>query len=326
MKNDILNQSYEALESVYIQKIRDVWLGEIYEYSPRYGEGTLERYILEPGIELAIFRQCTHERLAESLPYHQKNMIEITSLAKGELYVRYDPADEWTKCDNQQLIYFSWSKPLKYYDFRCKQADGIGLYLNMDLLTNGISGSQSWVQLLERLFKTNVRVYARKSSPIHRSITTQLMVPYEENVMNHFLLKSKALEFLSHCVNDELGEEITFCPDARIRKVKEKIDASYDSPLQVNQLAKEFNIPPMTLQKQFKQSYGCTVYRYIQKRRMDAAMKALLTTDQSITDISIKVGYDNPSKFATVFKKQYGETPLHYRRKYRYHSLHDFTP
>ncbi|MGM7636596.1 hypothetical protein [Bacillus sp. Hm123] len=79
--------------------------------------------------------------------------------------------------------------------------------------------------------------------------------------MKYFLLKSKALEFLSHCVNDELGKEITFCPDACIHKVKEKIDTAYDSPLQVNQLAKEFNIPPITLQNQL-------VYRYIQKRRL----------------------------------------------------------
>ncbi len=317
LADDILNKSYESLESVYLQKIRNVWLGEIYEYSPRYGKGKIERYMLEPGIELTVFRQCTHERLAESLPYYQKNMIEITSLVRGNLYVRYHPTDEWTRCDKQQLIYFNWSDPITYYDFRCEQADGIGLYLNMELLTNGISDSQSWTQLLQRLFKTNLRIFARESSPIHRSITRQLMVPYEENVMNHFLLKSKALEFLSHCVNDELGKETTFYPDDRIRKVKEKIDMFYHSPLQVNQLAKEFNIPTLVLQNQFKQSYRYTVYRYIQKRRMDVAAEELLTTDQSITDISIKVGYDNPSKFATVFKKHYGETPLHYRRKYR---------
>lgn len=315
--NDILNRSYEALESVYIQKIRDMWLGEIYEYSPRYGEGTIERFILEPGIELTVFRQCTNERLAESLPYQQKNMIEITSLAKGELYVRYQPTDEWTRCDNRQMIYFNWSKPISYYDFRCKQADGIGLYLNMDLLTNGISHSQGWRQLLQRLFKPNVRSFSRKSSPIHRSITKQLVMQYEENMMNHFLLKSKALEFLSHCVNDELGKETTYCPDSRIRKVKERIDSSYHLPLQVKQLAKEFSIPMIELQNQFKQSYGYTVYRYIQKRRMDMAMEAILTTDQRMIDIAMQVGYDNPSKFAAVFKKHFSETPLHYRRKHR---------
>ncbi|MBU5267542.1 AraC family transcriptional regulator [Virgibacillus proomii] len=251
------------------------------------------------------------------MPYHQKNMIEITSIANGELHMRYHPNDEWTRCDNKQLVYFSWSNPITYYDLRYKQADGIAMYLNMELLANGVSYNQNWTRLLQRLFKPNVRIFTRESSPIHRSITTQLMVQYEENVMNHFLLKSKALEFLSHCVNDELGRETIFCPDDCIRKVKEKIDTSYDLPLQVKQLAKEFNIPTIVLQNQFKQSYGYTVYRYIQKRRMDVAMEALLTTDQSIIDIAMKVGYDNPSKFAAVFKKYFSETPLHYRRKYR---------
>ncbi|MGD6977356.1 helix-turn-helix transcriptional regulator [Bacillus altitudinis] len=317
MTNDTLNRSYKFLEDVYIKKVCDMWLGEIYEYSPQHGEGIIERYMLEPGIELRVYRDCTHERLAESLPYHHENMIEIISLSKGEIYVRYNSSDEWMRCDNKQLIYFSWSKPITYYDFRCKEADGIGLYLDMDLLTNGASTNHSWLQLLNRLFKMNERVFARKSSPIHRSITKQLTVQYEESLMNHFLLKSKALEFLSHCVNNTIGIEVAHCPDSRVRKIKKKIDSSYHLPLQVNRLAEEFGIPTIVLQKQFKQYYGYTVYHYIQKRRMDAAMEALLNTDQSVLDIAMEVGYDNPSKFAAVFKRNFNETPLNYRKKYR---------
>lgn len=51
-------------------------------------------------------------------------------------------------------------------------------------------------------------------------------------------------------------------------------------------------------------------------KRVEYAAKLLIHTSESITDVSIKVGYDNPSKSTKIFKRIYGETPLHYRKKY----------
>ncbi|MGE6631605.1 helix-turn-helix transcriptional regulator [Bacillus sp. NPDC077027] len=314
MTIDILTRSYEFLSPAYLEKRSDMWLGEIYEYAAHCGEGTIERYSIEPGIELAIMRHCTHERLAESLPYHQQNMVEITALSKGALYVRYAPDAEWICCDRQELHYFSWSDPISYYDYRCEQASGISLYLNMDLLPAGKALHQKWATLLQRLFDSNKRMFKVKNLPVHRSMTAQLMGNFEENVGDHFLFKSRVLALLSHCVNDLMVDELTVSPHIRIRKVKEKIDISYDRPLQVNKLAKQFDVPIAVLQHQFKQSYGVTVYQYIQKRRIEAAIETLMNTTQSVTDIAIKVGYENPSKFAAVFKKHYGMPPMQYRK------------
>ena len=52
---------------------------------------------------------------------------------------------------------------------------------------------------------------------------------------------------------------------------------------------------------------------YIIEKRLDLARKLLQKTDDSIRDISLKVGYDNYSYFTRLFKKSFGVTPVEFR-------------
>ena len=48
---------------------------------------------------------------------------------------------------------------------------------------------------------------------------------------------------------------------------------------------------------------------------MEAAKKMLLTTDNTVHEISSKVGYDNVNHFINLFKKENGVTPSVFRQK-----------
>lgn len=47
---------------------------------------------------------------------------------------------------------------------------------------------------------------------------------------------------------------------------------------------------------------------------MNKAGELLATARLSVAEIAEQVGYLNQSKFASVFKKQFGVSPLEYRR------------
>jgi AraC-like DNA-binding protein len=47
---------------------------------------------------------------------------------------------------------------------------------------------------------------------------------------------------------------------------------------------------------------------------MKKAAELLATTKLSVAEATEQVGYMNQSKFASVFKKQFGLSPLEYRR------------
>ena len=77
----------------------------------------------------------------------------------------------------------------------------------------------------------------------------------------------------------------------------------------LEQLSEQFDIP-------LKGVFGCSIYAYIKSYRMQAATVLLQNSDCSITEIAMKMGYDNPSKFSEVFKKEYEMTPSEFRKKY----------
>lgn len=71
-------------------------------------------------------------------------------------------------------------------------------------------------------------------------------------------------------------------------------------------------------EKGFKEITGSTVYEYIRKARVERSKIFLKSTDMQIICIANKVGYENPSKFSSVFKSYTGMTPSKYRDRKLY--------
>lgn len=56
---------------------------------------------------------------------------------------------------------------------------------------------------------------------------------------------------------------------------------------------------------------------YINKFRMEKAIRLIKTTDMSFTEIAEKVGFATSSYFSTAFKQYTGETPTQYKKRIR---------
>jgi AraC family transcriptional regulator len=59
---------------------------------------------------------------------------------------------------------------------------------------------------------------------------------------------------------------------------------------------------------------GESLGAYIVRQRLETAVSLLRFSDESISDIAFKVGYENPSSFNKAFKKRYGISPAEYRK------------
>lgn len=53
------------------------------------------------------------------------------------------------------------------------------------------------------------------------------------------------------------------------------------------------------------------------EKRMQKGAKLLLKTNWKVIEVASAVGYENQGKFAKVFTKEYGMTPLEYRRSHK---------
>lgn len=84
------------------------------------------------------------------------------------------------------------------------------------------------------------------------------------------------------------------------------------------ELSEELGVSESSLKRYFLQLYGCSVAKYQQRVRMKKAAELLQNPENralSILDVALEVGYENQSKFAAVFKRHYGESPLEYKKK-----------
>ncbi|CAM4296416.1 hypothetical protein BAMA_07475 [Bacillus manliponensis] len=324
MYDSLLKSHYEGLKKQYMHKVGDTWLGERYEVCPNYGSGSVLHIIIEPGVELVIFQDCTSKRMQSDTFSYEQNMIEITCITAGWAKMRFSTEEDFVTVHKGTLLYFDWSNPWAYYEGESEGFSGISVYFNIDVLKENLNVQSSfvieekWSQLSTLMFKKDDPLYIVRSSPIHGIIARQLMNGLHEEMTDYLSLKSKVLEFLSYCMKEELGGvNIQGKQFEKLIEIKEKIDCDITEPLQVKQLVHIYDIPILELQEGFKQLVGCTVYQYIKKKRLKKAAQLLQTTDDSITKIANEVGYSNPSKFTSAFKAMMFETPLQYRKKYK---------
>ena len=83
------------------------------------------------------------------------------------------------------------------------------------------------------------------------------------------------------------------------------------------ELAERFQIGETSLKNYFRGVFGENLSVWLREARMRRAAELLRDTELRVAEIAEQVGYENQSKFAAVFAKQFGCPPLEYRRRAR---------
>jgi AraC-like DNA-binding protein len=81
----------------------------------------------------------------------------------------------------------------------------------------------------------------------------------------------------------------------------------------LDELAEKAGYSKYHLNRIFAEVVGCTIGRYIMRRRLTEAARLLLSTKQPIIDIAMQVGYESQQAFTFAFKQLYEESPQVYR-------------
>lgn len=80
-------------------------------------------------------------------------------------------------------------------------------------------------------------------------------------------------------------------------------------------LASACNVSVNTLERHFKDIFQITPFGMLRKKRLFASMECL-RNGSSVTEAAIESGFSDYSNYIQVFKKQFGITPLSYKKKY----------
>ena len=110
------------------------------------------------------------------------------------------------------------------------------------------------------------------------------------------------------------------------KKAEQILTADLRKHIPVRLLAEKFSVGETSLKNYFRGVYGQNISTYLREARMKAAAEFLEDTSRPIAEIAEQIGYSNQGKFAAVFKKQFGMSPLEYRRMKHLERLRLDTP
>ena len=168
------------------------------------------------------------------------------------------------------------------------------------------------IELSDRIYSTVISPTLHSSQLLEEKTTLyQKLASAEGNALIQMLL-NHFLENLSLELTSKNGDRLS----QLMEQVIKIIQSEYSTPLTIEYLAEKIYVSPNYLRTLFKNYTGKTVLEYITDIRMEASARMLTTTNLRISEISLRIGYENPSYYCAVFKKLMGLTPNQYRTKF----------
>ena len=103
-----------------------------------------------------------------------------------------------------------------------------------------------------------------------------------------------------------------------IAQMIEYLHKNYSRPdFSCNEAATHFGMQPSSFSRFFKQQTGELPINFLTTLRMEAAKQLLVSTDASLNDIVLSVGYYSTSSFIKRFREYEKMTPVAYRTAHK---------
>lgn len=94
-----------------------------------------------------------------------------------------------------------------------------------------------------------------------------------------------------------------------IEAMKNRLDTTF----RLEEMAEVAVMSPFHFNRVFRDVTGIPPHRFLAALRLSAAKRLLLSSDLSVTDVSLEVGYNSLGTFTRRFSELVGAAPVHYR-------------
>ncbi len=143
-------------------------------------------------------------------------------------------------------------------------------------------------------------------------------------LQKHYFLRlqaEKTADRLSFCLQEALESFIseilsgTDNGNTHIRAALRYMTKHYSHPLTLESVAAEVGLSPNYFSSLFRKTTGISFREQLCRIRIEESKRLLLSTDYSLTDIAVAMGFNDQSYYCKVFKRITGLTPGRYKNK-----------
>lgn len=94
------------------------------------------------------------------------------------------------------------------------------------------------------------------------------------------------------------------------------VQSNYPRNISLSEICRAQYLNASFISRKFKETVGMTFEQYLQNTRMQNAKSLLASTDLSVEEISIRVGYTDSGSFRKIFKRICDVSPSEFRRSH----------
>lgn len=156
----------------------------------------------------------------------------------------------------------------------------------------------------------------------------------QENKPDLFYVEEKMLAILQEAIQAHFGRERPLPhTSAATQKshrdlaagAKTILSTRFAESLSLERLAQMLYTSPYHLCRVFRQESGQTIHDYLNQLRLHASLEPVAARDASLTELSLALGFANPSHFTAAFRRAFGVPPSQLRQKASSALLHQMS-
>ena len=103
----------------------------------------------------------------------------------------------------------------------------------------------------------------------------------------------------------------------RLTRAKDFMAEAYSHSIGLDDIAARANLSPFHFQRLYKQTFGESPHNYLTRIRLERAKTLLKTSDLSVSEVCLEVGFESLGSFSALFLREVGLPPSHYRKHAR---------
>jgi len=241
-------------------------------------------------------------------------MLVLLGMLSGDLTIRYPDGRIFPQSDKRAMHYL---KPGVIYVIYLSPGQKYhSVYISPStVLLQGLASSYPYLSQLLKSDTSFVLPYGKFGKKAHKEIQNlkNWAIPGQASVLYY---NSRLSDFvLSYLEEIHRDNRINSIAIAQIEELISLIQQFPEKPVNVIEQAQRMGMTTYALENAFKSKKGVTVLLFVQQQRIEKAKQRLLSTNDSISEISFEVGYTDHSYFSRVFKRTTGKTPQDFRKE-----------
>jgi AraC-like DNA-binding protein/mannose-6-phosphate isomerase-like protein (cupin superfamily) len=266
------------------------------------------------------------------IPYHIHNYVELIIPIKGQCTVR-TKKDELKLQQNDLIVIGNHTihrvEPLQeediiinitlkdsafnlndYHFMHEEQGTKKVSSLLFSLLSSETKGDNIY-----RLFRTH------RDEKIHKLVADIIQEYYYPDAQSNQIIRFELLTLFARLIRSASNEQevVVGEDDASVNLLSLLlyIEKNY-AQITLEDMANHFGFNPNYLSTYLKKQTGYSFIKLVHLQRVNVAAEYLTYTNVPIEQIALKVGYENPSYFYKMFRKNLKVSPTEYREKYSF--------